>query len=132
MRLEITKEGTYVPEFNGNRDLPATEQITVRYRIPTIAIKSRCRSNPQAKAISGADGRIEKMEITIDKNELATLREMLIGIGNCSFGKSGGADNTITSAQDLIDAPVRFEPLLKEIVREFDRMLDGSALDEKN
>ena len=132
MKYTISKEGVYTPKFNGNRDLPPADQITVRYRQPTHAIKSRCRSKPQAKGISGADGQIEKFEIVIDKNEIATLKEMLISISNCSYGENEGTEQKIQSAQNLIDAPLFFEPLLKEIVNEFDRILDESAIDEKN
>ncbi|MCL2762231.1 MAG: hypothetical protein FWD36_03360 [Treponema sp.] len=131
MKLHISKEGVFIPSFNKNRELPATDQITVRYRYPTLAIKNRCRSKPQAKGISGADGRIEKMEITIDKDELATLKEMLISISNCAYCE-GDAEHKIISAQHLIDAPINFEPLLKEIVKEFDRILDEPSIDEKN
>ena len=131
MKLSISKEGVFVPVFNRNRELPAADQITVRYRMPTLAVKSRCRSRPQAKAVSGADGRIEKMEITIYKDDLATLREMLISIANCSYGE-GDKEEKIATAQNLIDAPVAFEPLLKEIVKEFDRILDEPGIDEKN
>ena len=132
MRLEIAKEGVFTPEFNGNKKLPATDQITVRYRTPTVAIKNRCRKKPQAKGIASADGAIEKMEIVIEKDGLSTLNEMLISISGCSYGDSDGKDRAVTNARDLIDAPIAFEPLLKEIVAEFDRILDRSEIDEKN
>ena len=132
MRLEISKEGVFVPKFNGNEKLPATEQITVRYRTPTVAIKNRCRTKPQAKAVSSSDGKIERMEIIIDKDDLTTLREMLVSISNCSYGDNDGKDSVITNAQNLINAPIEFEPLLKEIVAEFNSLLDRSEIDEKN
>jgi hypothetical protein len=132
MKFPITKEGVFIPSFNRNRELPAIDQISVRYRMPTLAIKTRCRSKPQMKGISGADGRMEKMEITIEKDELATLKEMLISVSNCSYGEGEGAEQKITSVQDLINAPLVFEPLLKEIVKEFDRILDDTEINEKN
>ena len=132
MKLPISKEGVFTPNFNKNRELSATDQITVRYRQPTLAIKNRCRSKPQAKALSGSDGRITGMEITIEKDELATLKEMLISISNCAYGEGDGAETKIINAQNLIDAPLVFEPLLKEIVKEFNRILDESDIDEKN
>jgi hypothetical protein len=132
MRLGITKEGVFTPEFNGNKKLPATDQITVRHKTPTVAIKNRCRTRPQAKAVSSADGKIERMEIVIDKDDLTTLREMLVSISNCSYGDGDGKDSVIASAQDLINAPIEFEPLLKEIVAEFNSLLDRSGIDEKN
>jgi hypothetical protein len=131
MRLEIDKEGVFVPDFNGNKKLPATGQITVRYRTPTLATKNRCRKRPQAKGIASANGSIEKMEIVIEKDDLSTLNEMLISISGCSYGASG-KDCHIASAQDLINAPIVFEPLLKEIIAEFDRILDRAEINEKN
>jgi hypothetical protein len=131
MRLEIDKEGVFTPEFNGNKKLPSTDQITVRYRTPTLAVKNRCRKRPQAKGIASANGSIEKMEIVIEKDDLSTLNEMLISISGCSYG-SAGNEHKIAAAQDLINAPVAFEPLLKEITAEFDRILDSAEINEKN
>jgi len=132
MKYKIAKEGIYIPSFNKNRELSSTDQITVRYRYPTLAMKNRCRSKPHMKGIASADGRVEKMELTVDKDELATLKEMLIAISNCSYGEDESAEHKIISVQNLIDAPVDFEPLMKEIVKEFDRILDEANLNEKN
>jgi len=132
MKYPITNEGIFIPSFKKNKELSAAEQISVRYRQPTLAIKNRCRSKPQAKAISGKDGQVDKIEITIDKDDFTTLKEMLISISNCSYGEGDGPETKISSAQNLIDAPVFFEPLLREIVKEFDRILDDQNIDEKN
>jgi hypothetical protein len=132
MRLEISKEGVFIPSFNKNKELPATDQISVRYRTPTVAIKNRCRKKPQAKGIAAADGSLDHMEITVEKDSVTTLTEMLVSIANCSYGGEGEKDRAIVSAQDLINAPIAFEPLLKEIVAEFDSILDHSGVDEKN
>ena len=132
MRLEISKEGVFIPSFNKNKELPATDQISVRYRTPTVAIKNRCRKKPQAKGIAGADGSIDHMEIIVEKDHVTTLTEMLLSIANCSYGGEGEKDRAVVSAQDLLNAPIAFEPLLKEIVEEFDSILDHSGVDEKN
>lgn len=132
MKLTISKEGVYIPSFNKNRELSAAEQIAVRYRQPTLAIKSRCRSKTHAKGIADSNGKVEKMEITVDKDEFSTLKEMLISISNCAYGEGEGAEQKIINAQQLIEAPLVFEPLLKEIVKEFDRILDEASIDEKN
>jgi hypothetical protein len=132
MRLEIAKEGVFIPAFNKNKELPATDQISVRYRTPTVAIKNRCRKKPQAKGIADANGSINHMEIVVEKDSVTTLNEMLVSIANCSYGGEGEKDRAIVSAQDLINAPVAFEPLLKEIVAEFDSILDHAEIDVKN
>ena len=132
MYLEIAKEGVFIPEFNGNKKLASTDQITVRYRVPTVAVKNRCRKKPQAKGIASSSGGIDRVEIVIEKDEVGTLNEMLIAISNCSYGGSGDKGQQIVSAQDLLNAPIQFEPLLKEIVAEFDGILDHPGIDEKN
>jgi hypothetical protein len=132
MHLEISKEGVFIPAFNRNRELPATDQISVRYRTPTVAIKNRCRQKPQAKGISDAAGNIERMEILIEQDSVTTLNAMLISIANCSYGGGGEKDRAVVSAQDLLNAPIAFEPLLKEIVEEFDSILDHAEINEKN
>jgi hypothetical protein len=132
MRLDITNEGTFIPTFRDNDKDVSTDQIVVRYRVPTIAIKNRCRTRPQSKALADKDGKISGIEVIIDKDELQTLNEMLISISNCSYGTDSGKDAHITTARDLINAPIAFEPLLKEIVKEFDRVLDETEIDEKN
>jgi len=132
MNLEIAKEGVFIPEFNGNKNLPSTDQITVRYKIPTVSIKNRCRKKPQAKGIASTNGNIDHMEITVEKDETTTVKEMLVSISGCSYSEKGGKPVFIVSAQDLLNAPIQFEPLLKEIVDEFDNILDHSEINEKN
>jgi hypothetical protein len=132
VRLEIAKEGVFIPAFNKNRELPAGDQITVRYRSPTIAIKNRCRKQAQTKGIADPKGVLEHMEIIVERDDLATLNEMLVSISGCSYGGNGEKERSIVSAQDLANAPIEFEPLLKEIVEEFNSLLDRAEIDEKN
>jgi hypothetical protein len=132
MRLDITKEGVFIPSFKRNKELPATDQISVRYRMPTVAIKNRCRKKPQATGITSADGSLDHLEIVVEKDSVTTLNEMLLSIANCSYGADGEKERVVSSAQDLINAPIAFEPLLKEIVAEFDSILDQTEIDEKN
>jgi hypothetical protein len=124
----------FIPEFRGNREEPSTDQISVRYRVPTVAIKNRCRKKPQAKALSGKDGSVTGFEIIVEKDDPQTLSEMLIAISNCSYCSrdKDGKETVISTAKDLINAPIFFEPLLKEIVAEFDRVLDEMEVNEKN
>jgi len=72
------------------------------------------------------------MEITVEKDETTTVKEMLVSISGCSYSEKGGKPVFIVSAQDLLNAPIQFEPLLKEIVDEFDNILDHSEINEKN
>jgi hypothetical protein len=132
MRLEIDDCGTFIPAFRKNKEQPATEQITVRYRYPTTAMKNRCRRKPQAKALSGRDGAVNGFEIIVEKDDIQTLNEMLLSISGCSYLNGDKKEIFITTAKELINAPIIFEPLLKEITAEFDRILDETDIDEKN
>jgi hypothetical protein len=132
MRLEIDNEGVFVPKFRKNKELPVTEQITVRYRYPTTAMKNRCRRKPQAKALSGRDGAVNGFEVIVEKDDIQTLNEMLLSISGCSYLNGDKKETFVTTAKELVNAPVVFEPLLREIVAEFDRVLDETDVDEKN
>ena len=131
MNLTISKEGLFTPSFNKNKELPAVDQITVRYRTPTVAIKNRVKRKPQTKGIAGASGRIDHMEIILEQDDVTALTEILISISNCSY-TDGDKERPIVTSQDLINAPIDFEPLLKEIVAEFNRLLDNPGINEKN
>ena len=131
MKLEISQEGVFTPSFNKNKQLPAADQITVRYRTPTVAIKNRVVKKPQTKGIVGANGRVDHMEMILEKDDIAILTEMLVSISNCTYA-DGEKDRSITTARDLLEAPIDFEPLLKEIIAEFDRILAGSEINSKN
>ena len=131
MKLTISKEQDYIPEFRGNRKLPAVDQIVVRYKTPTTAIKNRCKPQSQAKAISDKSGNIQHMEISLETDDVQMLKEMLVSISGCSYEDESGKETAIRSAKDLLDAPVAFEPLLKEIIKEFNSAL-SIEVDEKN
>jgi hypothetical protein len=132
MKFQVSDTGVFIPAFKKNREQAASEQIAVRFRCPTTAMKNRCRRKPQAKAISGKDGAIEKLEILLEKDDVQTLNEMLVSISGCSFSAEDGGEVFIRSAKELVNAPIFFEPLLKEIVEEFDRVLDNADVNEKN
>lgn len=72
------------------------------------------------------------MEITIERDEITTLQEMLLSIHGASYEDAQGNVTNIVSARDLIAAPLEFEPLLNEIVKHFDEDLDRTEVNEKN
>jgi len=131
MKLELDREGVFIPSFNGNKNLPEMDKVIVRYKNPTLSIINRCRKKPTAKGIANASGGIDHMEIIIEKDDVTTIRELLVSISNCSYTMDG-KENHIVSANDLFNAPVQFSPLYKEIGVEFDRILDNAEISEKN
>ena len=131
MKYVLDKEGTFIPSFNGNKKLSEDDQIAVTYRYPTMATLRRCRKKPQAKGIANANGGIDHLEIILEKDEDAVIRELLVSIKNCSC-VCEGKESPIVTAGDLINAPVQLAPLYKEIAAELDRVLDGAEIDGKN
>jgi len=131
MIREISKDGIFIPSYNGNKELPPAEQIVIKYRIPTITIKNRCRAKPKATGIANSSGGIDRMEIVIEKDDITAIKEMLISISGCYY-RCDGKDHAVATALDLLNAPIIFEPLLKEIAAEFDSVLDRAEIDEKN
>lgn len=132
MKLIISKEVRFVPDFNGNKDLPDTDQIVVTLKNPTIQIKNRCRSNPETIARADTTGKVQNIDITIKSDDVTILNEMLVSIRNASYETEKGDEVKIVNARDLSAAPIQFEPLRQEIVAECNRLLDHSQVVEKN
>lgn len=132
MKLEITKELRFIPEFNGNKDFPDTDKVTVSLRNPTIQIKNRCRSNPETVAKADPSGKVQDINITIKSDDNAVLNEMLLSISNLSYEDDKGNEVKIVNAKDLNVAPIQFDALRKEIVDECNRILDNPQVNEKN
>lgn len=130
MKLTISKQIDFIPEFNGNKELQSSDQIVVTYRTPTTVIKNRCKPNVQTKAISDRAGNIDHMEFEMETDEVTLLNQLIISISGCSYD-DGKEEKHIRNAKDLLDAPVVFGPLIKEIVTELNKAL-GEELDEKN
>lgn len=132
MLLEITKEKTFIPEFNGNKKLSAGEQIVVTYRAATVATKAKIDGYLERKSRFDAAGKFIGVDIVPKDLSKPLADELLIGIKNASYKDTAtGATIEIKTAQDLMDAPVEFEELKREIVGVLDREV-YRRIDEKN
>jgi hypothetical protein len=129
----ISREKTYVPKFDGNRDLPSNEQITVTYKAATIELKNKIVSRPTAIGDFDEAGRSRGMKIEFKVDDEAYLRNMIVKISGAGYQEDGGSDvKYIRDAADLLKAPICFEPLITELVQLFREELTATALDEKN
>jgi hypothetical protein len=129
----ISKEKTYVPKYNGNRELPASEQISVTYKAATIELKNKIVAKPVAIGDFDESGRSRGMKVELKVDDDAYLRNMLIKISGAGYQEEGGKDVTyIRDAADLLKAPICFETLLTELVELFKEELKTAAVDEKN
>ena len=116
MILEITKEKTYTPEFNGNKKLGSGEQIRVTYRSATIEIKERLSALFDKRSKFDDQGKFVGIEIVEKDISPSVFKELLTGIENCSYKDSNTGEVTvIRTAEELLAAPVEFDALKREI-----------------
>ncbi|MDR0302337.1 MAG: hypothetical protein LBI04_08525 [Treponema sp.] len=129
----ISKEKTYIPTFDKNRDLPSNEQITVTYKAATIELKNKIVLHPTAIGDFDETGRSRGMKIEFKVDDEAYLRNMLIKISGAGYKEDeNGETKYIRDASGLLKAPICFEPLVTELVQLFREELNTAAVDEKN
>ena len=132
MQLEITKEKTFIPKFNGNENLPASEQIVVTYRAATVAVREKMSGYLERRSRFDTSGKFIGFEVIPKDLSGPLTEELLIGIKNASYVDTAtGAVVDIKTSRDLMNAPVEFEALKKEIVEVLDKEV-YRKLDEKN
>lgn len=132
MKLSISKTKSFIPEFNGNKELSAADQVVVTIKNPTIAIKDKVTSRPETIARADANGRVEGIDISLKTDDVAVLRAMVEKITNLSYEDDEEKEIKIVSVADLLAAPVQFGPLMNEILAECNKALRDSEIDEKN
>lgn len=139
MVLTVSDKREFVPEFNGNKELPDAEQIKVIHDAPTMAIKERVM--PRAFDLD-KDGQVST-HVEIDRKKI--FKAFNIKIINAAYEKpvtadiKGGARVTgdgkalikVQTAEDLFNAPVEFDGLIDEVYQYLQNLLNAKA-DEKN
>jgi hypothetical protein len=130
MNLIIEDKRTFIPFFNGNRDLPELEQIVVLYRVPDLMMKRRLKPSPKLTFTYDKDGLVSGGETEISSDQAAVVSGMLISVKHLSYEDSKGA-HQIQNAKELLAGPLEYEPLVDELYKEFSKELDR-VVDEKN
>jgi hypothetical protein len=128
----VSKEKTYIPAFNKNRELPSNEQIVVAYKAPTMELKNRIVRQPVATADYDEQGKSRGMKIELKTDTSAYLRNMIIRVDGLGYQEEGKEVKYIRTAEDLLKAPLCYEPLVNELTELFQEELKSQALDEKN
>jgi len=132
MNIEVTKTKTFVPEFNGNRELSESNQIVVTYRAATIEIKERLRGVIKNVGRYDEAGNYKGMETTlVNTTDEQLLNELLIGIKNASYSED---DKTVEvkDVKSLLTAPIEFDALKAEIVGVLRKEVYREKVNEKN
>jgi hypothetical protein len=120
MIVTVSREKTYIPQWNGNRDLPPGEQVVAHYKAGSFDLRSRLLPDPQVKFSYDKDGNPTggSGEVSLDKKGI--VRGMLIRIDNLSVEVKGEIEKVI-SANDLFSGP--FEELIDELADVFRKEL---------
>ena len=129
----ISREKTYIPKFDNNRELPSNDQIVVKYKAATIELKNKIISRPTAVGDFDETGHSRGMKIEFKVDDEAYLRNMIINISGAYYQEEDGKEvKHIRTAADLLKAPICYEPLITELVELFREELTVTAVDEKN
>lgn len=131
MHFSIVKEKKFIPTFQGNDKQPADSQITVTFKVPTVALKAKLADKSEAKARADNKGNIDGIDIVLKRDDMAILDSMLVYIDKCEY-EEDGKNVVINSAASLKAAPAFFDPLFKEIVERLREELENSTANEKN
>lgn len=131
MIISISKTKTYIPEFNGNRELPPTEQITATIKNPTVAMRERLIPRPQTKGHASANGQTDGVDIIIiEPDKKRILSEMVTAIYNCAYS-DGNTEKSINNVTELLEAPSEYNGLVDELFAECQKELQ-KTVPEKN
>lgn len=124
MIISIAEKNEYIPEWNGNRELSAGEQIKITHKSPTVSIKERV--NPRVFDVD-SDGKVSG-QMVIDRRKV--LVAMVTSIANLGYSDSS-KEHKIATVDQLFSAPAVFDPLIEEIYGYLQELLNDKV-DEKN
>jgi len=124
MIISVSTKREFTPEFNGNRKLPANEQMKIIHRAPTVAIKEKLF--PRKFEFDG------KGEVTgsfeVDRKRI--IGALTIDLMNIEY-EGDDEKKKITTVTQLFDAPVEFDPLIEELYNYYNSILNARP-NEKN
>lgn len=126
MTFDITASttATFIPEFQGNKDAPSTEQIKITYRNPSITTKEKILKREFAITGSGE----ATMNVVVDRKKILT--EMIVRIDNCVYTLDG-IEKKIATVDQLFSAPIFFDGLVEETYAFLNEVLNAQV-NEKN
>jgi hypothetical protein len=124
MTISISTKREFIPEFNGNRKAPASDQIKFVHKAPTVAIKEKLFPR---KFEFGANGEVSGT-FEIDRRKL--ISELTTDIINLVY-ESDGEEKKLTTVEQLFKAPIEFDPLVEELYTYYNGILNNRP-NEKN
>lgn len=130
MVITVSKTIKFIPEFNGNKDLPPADQISVYYKNPTFTLRQRFRGKTETKARADVNGNVEGIDISFHSDDIGLLKGLIEKIENVQY-EDGNGTHSINNAVELLEAPREYGGLIDEILRELNKAIN-SDVPEKN
>ena len=132
MVIELSLSKDFVPEWNGNMELPPGEQIVISHKAPTMQLYQSLMPKPALKMVTNLEGTITggESEYTIDNAKL--VAEMVTLIKNLEVSIDGTVTPVTTARQLLKDAPAVVSGLVDEIGAYLQNLLSTKVVDAKN
>ena len=132
MTIDIVKTKTYIPDFNGNKELTEPDQVVVTYRAATIEIKERLKGTVKNVGRYDEAGNYKGMETTlVNTTDEQLMSELLVGIKGAAY-KDGDKVIEVKDVKSLLSAPIEFDALKTEIVSVFRKEVYREKVNEKN
>jgi len=129
-QLSTSNQRAFIPEWDGNSELPVIEQIKVQYKAITVSMKEKLlprtfnfEQDAQSKEM------LTTMSVTINRKNL--IKELVTSIENCAYMGDDGKEHKIVTVDQLFDAPVEFDGLIEEMYEYFNKILN-QKVNEKN
>lgn len=131
MVIEIKENETFVPEWNGNKELPPDQQVVIAYKTPNVSARKRILQKSTIHFNYDKDGNPTGGSGEIANDPEASVRAVEnVVISNLEYTKNGKTVGIRTN-MDLLVAPAAFYGLIKEFA---DHLVDEARKDvpEKN
>lgn len=125
MVISVSNKREFIPKFNGNENLQASEQIRIMHRAPTLSIKERLFPKIYQFDKEG--------EITgsFEVDRYKVCKEFIQEIFNVKYDIDGEGVVTVRTTDDLFKAPPEYDGLIDELYAHFQEILN-TKVQEKN
>jgi hypothetical protein len=108
--IEVSQSERFIPEWNGNRDREAADQIAVEIEFPTVAEMNELKAIKYGTSRDGSD----QFTFWLDRKRI--LERFVRKVANVSVkDKATKEERAITTGVELAHAPKELSGLAEEI-----------------
>jgi hypothetical protein len=122
MEFSCELKKSYIPEFNGNRDLDETAQVSVEWDELSESSIRTIRPKRDVAHKYDSKGTYVGMDMHYETDEFLLISGFNPRIKNLSWKDRDGKTRKVTNATTLFEAPAPLSgKLIKELIREFQK-----------